>query len=164
MAAIQYANAREFFEAVAEASRDIDRCRRQLDSMEHSALRISSPSFEARVRGGNDPDTVGTRVARMADAEARLRRRIEDDYALLDAASALLYGKDGHSGGLSELVTTWWCDAISLHYCDGMKWAVVAKLLNYSETYVKHQVQVALDVADANGMAATIAGIGMAEG
>lgn len=156
--------ARSFFESVREASFDAERCRCQLDYLETNALRISSPSFEARVSGTHDPDRMACRVAALVDQEAALHARIEEDYRLIDLACTVLYGADGMSDGLARLVPTWWCDAVYYHFCQRRTWAQVGALLGYSERHVRNQASAALDVADATGLMDTIGGMGMAEG
>ena len=156
----QFGSARELFEAAREASRDAERIRRQLDAMEQRAEGLGGSGFEPRVRSTSDPDRMGGRVAAMVDRESILRERQEEDYAIIEYANAVLYGKDGRSG-LWALVG-WRADAVALHYLNDMKWSEVAQALCYSEPHVWQQAQVALEVADAWGVA-VISGMGGAE-
>ena len=160
---MQYASAREFFEAVSEASRDAERCRVQLESMEHRALSVSSPSLEAHVRGG-DHDHVGRKVAALVDRERELQSRIDADYDLIDAACAVLYGSDGMSDGLASIVPAWWADAVYHRYLGLRSWVEVGRMLDYSDSHVRRAVSAAFDVMDANGMLSTVAGQGGAQG
>lgn len=153
-----YRDAREFFEAAREASRDAERIRRQLDAMAERAEALGGGGFEPRVRSTGEPDRMGSRVAAMVDREAMLVERQADDYALIDAACRVLYG-DGSDSGLWALVG-WRADALALHYLDDMTWAEVAAKLCYSESHVQHEAQVALDVADGWGMARVVDGTG----
>ncbi len=151
--------AKQFFESVAEASRDAERVQRLLANLQDSATRLSSQTFEPRVKGGSH-DRMERTVANMVDREAALHRRLESDYALIDAAHAVLYGTDTDAG--LWVLLGWRADAISLHYVDGLTWPEVAQVLGFSQNHVWQQVQAAFDLADANGMGRTVAGMGLA--
>ena len=159
---MQFTSARELFESAREASRDAERIRRQLLAMEHSATGLAGSGMEPRVRSTGEPDRMASRVASMVDREGLLRERIEWDYRLIDFANEVLYGMDGRSG-LWALVG-WRADALALHYLNDLTWSVTGSLLGYSEQYVWQQAQVALDTADAWGLASVIDGMGGAEG
>ncbi len=156
-----HATAREFFESAREAARDAARCRRQLDAMECRADGLGGGGFEPRVRSTPDPDRMGARVAALADHGGMLERRMEEDYRLIDAACAVLYGRDSR-GGLYALVG-WPADAIYHHYLALRTWEETADLLGYSASHTKHAVGMALEFADANGQMWTELGRGMAE-
>ena len=66
-----YADAREFFEAVAEANRDAERVRSQLDALEHHALGMGG-GFGPRVRSTPAHDRMGEAVASLVDQESAL--------------------------------------------------------------------------------------------
>jgi len=155
-----YRTAREFFEAAREAARDAQRISRQLDGMERRALAMGGGGFEPRVRSTPDPDRIGRAVGSLLDNEAILLQRQESDYALIDAACAVLYGPDNRSG-LYALVG-WPADAIFHHYLALRTWDEVADLMGYSAPHVRRQVAAALDVADANGQMWTELGVGSA--
>ena len=155
-------SAREFFESVREASREIDLIRSQLERIESNALRVSSATFEPHISTGRTHGLDG-RVAAMIDGSAKLERVLEADYDLIDKANAVLYGTD-YQDGLCKLVTPWWCDAISMYYIDGMSWGVVARMMGRSRVHVSRCAHAALDVADAYGLTDTVAGRGIAEG
>lgn len=160
---MSYANARSFFDAVRDAAVDAERCRRELEALEHNAYSVGSPSFEARIRGASSGDHLATVVGALVDREAAMHARVESDYRLIDAACALLYGSDGvGDGGLFALVG-WRADAIYHHFLALRTWPQVAELLRYHPRYVQDQVAWAFDLMDANGMTATIGGIGAAE-
>lgn len=158
---LQFRDARELFRAASEASRDAERCRRQLAAMEARALSLGG-GLGGGVRATGEPDRMAGRVAAMADREAALRRRVDWDYAVIDLACAVLYGADSDAG-LWALVG-WRADALALHYLDGMTWAEVGRRLGYSEQHVWREAQVALDLCDGWGVAAAMAGRGGAEG
>lgn len=154
-------SAREFFEAAREAARDAERIARQLDGMESRSLSIGGGGFEPRVRSTPDPDRIGRGVASMLDQSERLRARQDEDYRIIDRACMVLYGRDNRSG-LYALVG-WPADAIYHHYLALRTWDVTAALLGYSVRHVRRAVDVAFDVADANGEMWTVLGKGMAE-
>ena len=156
-----YRTAREFFEAAREAARDAARISRQLDGMERRALALGCGGFEPRVRSTPDPDRIGRAVGSLLDNESVLRQRQESDYALIDAACAVLYGPDNRSG-LYALVG-WPADAIWHHYLGLRTWEDTADLMGYSTRHVQTCVAAALDVADANGQMWTELGVGIAE-
>jgi hypothetical protein len=156
-----YRSAREFFEAAREAARDAQRISRQLDGMERRALALGGGGFEPRVRSTPDPDRIGRAVGSLLDNEAILLQRQESDYALIDAACAVLYGPDNRSG-LYALVG-WPADAIWHHYLGLRTWEDTADLMGYSTRHVQTCVAAALDYADSNGQMWTALGKGMAE-
>ena len=155
-----YRTAREFFEAAREAARDAARISRQLDGMERRALALGGGGFEPRVRSTPDPARIGRDGSAKVDTESILRARQESDYALIDAACAVLYGPDRRSG-LYALVG-WPADAIFHHYLALRTWDEVADMMGYSAPHVRRQVAAALDVADANGQMWTELGVGSA--
>lgn len=157
-----FESSRELFEAASDAVRDAERCRRQLEAMEQRALSVSSPSFDARVSGG-DHDRLGRDVAALVDREAELHARIEQDYDLIDAACAVLYGRDNEDG-VASLLEPWVADAMWHHYLGLRTWEFIAELLCISSRHIRRCVCVAFELMDANGMVGIIDGHGMAEG
>ncbi len=155
-----FASARDLFESAREASRDMERVKRQLDAMGCRALALGSGGFEPRVSSTHDPDRMGARVAAKVDREAVLLRRYEEDRRLVDLALAVLYGTDSDAG-LWALVG-WPADAIYHHYLALRTWEETAALLGYSAPHVRRQVSVAFDLADANGQMWTRLGRGLA--
>lgn len=158
-----YESARELFDAAREAALDAERCRRQLEDIERRALSVGSPSFGPLV-SGSDHDRLTREVAAMVDRERELEGRIEDDYRLIDAACAVLYGRDGMSDGLASIAPPWWADAIYQHYLALHTWSVVAVMMCYSAPHVRKAVQAAFELMDSMGMVATVDGRGSAEG
>lgn len=158
---MRHASAREYFEAAREAARDAERIRRQLAGMERKALALGGGGFEPRVRSTPDPDRIGRSVAAMVDHEEILTRRQDQDYRIIDAACAVLYGTDNRSG-LYALVG-WPADAIYHHYLALRTWDEVARMMGYSTRHVQRSVDVALDLADANGQMWTELGVGLAQ-
>ena len=97
------------------------------------------------------------------DREAKLHRRIESDYSLIDLAHAVLYGSESLDDGLAALAPPWWADALALHYCDLMTWAEVGATLGYTEQHAWRCAQAAFEVLDAHGLTASVAGRGFAQ-
>ena len=161
--AYHFASARDLFEAARDAAEDAETCRRQLDAIERKALRVASPSFEARVSGG-DPDRIGTGVAAHVDREAELQAQIDADYDLIDAACMVLYGRDGMSDGLASIAPPLWADVLFHRYLARRTWPEVADLMGCCTSSMRHCVSAAFDLMDAHGMAATVEGRGDAEG
>lgn len=155
--------ARDLFESASEASRDAERCRKQLDAIEQRALSIGGPSLDAHVRGGGETDRIGRDVAALVDRERELYQRIEDDYRLIDLACAVLYGKDGMSDGLASIAPPWWADALWHHYLALTKWEDVAAMLDYAPRNVMRCAYAGLDLIDSVGLLDTIDGTGIAE-
>jgi hypothetical protein len=69
-----------------------------------------------------------------ADAESMLLRHIEEDRAIVDAASRMIDGT-GEGDGLRDLVG-WREDDLAQHYLNGLTWAQVGDLLGYCGQYV----------------------------
>jgi len=157
---MQYASAREFFDAAREAARDAERCRRQLAEMEGRAASLGGGGFEPRVRSTPEPDRMAGRVAAMVDREGMLERRQDECYEVIDAACRVLYGPDNRSG-LYALVG-WPADAIWHHYLGLRTWEEVGELLGYSPAHARRMASMALDLADANGQMWTELGVGQA--
>ena len=157
----RFASAREMFEAASEAARDAERISRQLAAMDESSLSLGGGGFDPRVRSTPDPDRIGRAVSAVVDRGQMLGRRMDDDYALIDAACAVLYGEDNRSG-LYALVG-WPADAIYHHYLALRTWDETAALMGYSVRHVQERVRWALELADANGHTWTCLGVGMAE-
>lgn len=158
-----YRNSRELFEAARDAVLDVARCTRQLEELEERSLTLSKPSFEPHV-SGSQGDRMGERVSAYVDRESELTRRIEEDYRLIDAANAVLYGRDGISDGLASIVPAWWADAIYHHFLALRSWEQVAWLMGCGARNVQRAARCAFEVMDENGMAATVEGRGIAEG
>lgn len=122
---------RELFESAREANADAERCQRQLQQFEDAALRVGGASFEPHVNGTRDPDRMARRVGAMVDREERLRKRLDDDYELVDYATRVLYGEGGE-GGLCESMSGVAADILWWRYCAGKTWNAVAESVAYS--------------------------------
>lgn len=156
-----YSNAREFFNEVAEASRDAGRVKRQLDALEQRALGMGGGGFGPRVRSTPNPDRMGNAVAALVDRETKRHARIEEDYRLIDKAVAVLYGSD-LNGGLASLAPAWWADVLDLRYIEGMTWAEVGAAVCYSPSHCRLTANEAFGLLDAHAELFTALGIDLA--
>jgi len=158
---MRFESARDLFEAARDAARDAARVSRELAEMEGRAESLGSGGFGPRVRSTGEPDRMAGRVAAMVDRGAMLDARLAEDYRVIDAACAVLYGADSDAG-LWSLVG-WPADAIYHHYLGLRTWVDVAEMMGYSVRHVQTCVASALDYADSNGQMWTELGKGMAE-
>lgn len=158
-----YSSAREFFEAVRTASIDAERIRRTLERM-GVREQVRAQSYESRGRGGGTTDAMRATDERM-DYEARIRRRQEEDYALIDAACDIIYG-NGQNGdsGIEAIVGPAAADCMWWRYCAAGTWQEVAEGCGMSRSWCQSVgVPTALDCADALGMSRMVSGLGIAE-
>lgn len=125
-----YASAEDFFEAVRQASREAERTRLTLLQME-AREGVRAQGYEPRVMVGGERDKMAATDSRI-DYEQRMSERIEADYALLDMACAVLYGRESGKGGVDALVGSAVADCISFRYVDARPWSEVAALMGYS--------------------------------
>lgn len=156
-----YSNARDFFEAVREASREAERTRLTLMQME-SREGVRAQGYEPRVSVGGERDRMAHTDSRI-DYEARMAERIEEDYALLDMACQVLYGRESGKGGVDALMGSAAADCISFRYVDARPWSEVAALLGYSRWSVnslRDLCQQGFDAVDALGWGHVIDGVG----
>lgn len=156
-----YSDARGFFEAVREASREAERTRLTLLQME-AREGVRAQGYEAQGRSGHMSDRTAATDARI-DHEARMAERIEWDYKLIDLACAVLYGRESGKGGVDALMGSAVADCISFRYVDARPWPEVAALMGYSRWSVnslRDMCQRGFDAIDALGWERAIEGIG----
>lgn len=130
-----YSDARDFFETVRDASREAERTRLTLLQME-AREGVRAQTYAERVSVGGERDKMAATDSRI-DYEARMAERIEADYALLDMACQVLYGRESGKGGLDALMGSAVADCISFRYVDARPWGEVARLLGYSRWSVR---------------------------
>jgi hypothetical protein len=133
-----------------DASRDAERCRRQLEQLESQALSIGGGGFEPRTRSTPDPKRMEKRVDRLVDREKALEARMDEDYAIVDRATSMIYGdsQDGH-GGVSDGLGPEYADVLWWRYLDDAKWAKVADVMGYAKCTCQQMCTRALDWMDA---------------
>jgi hypothetical protein len=148
--------ARDFFEAVYEASRDAESIGRQIRSHEARATSLGGGGFGERVSSTHDHDRMGGRVASMVDHKAVLKRREERDYALIDRACVVLYGPDQMTGGLARDKSPAWADALWWRYVAAAAWPAAAHALHFSERHVMRLCSDAMAWLERTGYAADV--------
>ena len=156
-----YSNARDFFESVREASREAERTRLTLLRME-AREGVRAQGYDSRVMVGGERDHMAHTDSRI-DYEARMAERIEQDYALLDMACKLLYGRESGKGGVDALMGSAVADCISFRYVDARPWKEVAALMGYSRwsrRSLRDLCQRGFDRIDSLGWERAIEGVG----
>lgn len=156
-----YSNARDFFEAVREASREAERTRLTLLRME-AREGVRAQGYEPRVSVGGERDRMAHTDSRI-DYEARMAERIEQDYRLLDMACRVLYGEESGKGGVEALMGSAVADTISFRYVDARPWNEVSMLTGYSVSQCRRLCEQGMDAADFFGMKRLLGGEGIAE-
>ncbi len=176
----RYMGARDFFELVRASSQEAERTREALLRME-SREGVHAQSYEAHGKSGHVADPMSATAARM-DYEARMRRRLERDRAIIDAACEVLYGADRLSGGLSVLMGSEVADCLWWRFCAAATWEEAATGCGRSERWCRETVDgspgqrraargrglqaqgAAFDLMDAYGLGRVACGLGLAEG
>lgn len=148
--------ARDFFEAVMDASVNAEKCNAQLAEHEAKASSLGSHGYGERVRSTPTHDRMGGRVASKVDHEAILERRMEGYYALIDRACVVLYGPDQMTGGLARDASPAWADALWHRYVAAEKWRTVADSMRCSPRQAQVLVSRALAWIDAHGYMAGV--------
>ena len=156
-----YASAEDFFEAVRNASGEAERTKLALMQLE-AREGVRAQSYEPRVTVGGERDRMAATDERM-DREDRMAERIEADYALIDMACAVLYGRESGKGGLDALMGSAVADCISFRYVDARPWKEVAALMGYSRwsrRSLRDMCQRGFDRIDSLGWGRAIEGVG----
>lgn len=162
MERFEYSCARDFFEAARAASLDAERIGRRIKRMEGSEG-PRAQGYDAQGRGSRrDVNGTAAVVARM-DYEARVERRLDADYALIDRACSVIYG-DGQTGlgGIDALMGAPAADAVWWRFCAAATWERVAREVEQSVRWCQYTVGRALDECDAYGMWGMMRGLGVA--
>jgi hypothetical protein len=125
--------ATDFFHSVLEAARDAERCRMQIESLKLKTHGISGGNREPGTSGGSgDPRGAWRGIDVYLDKERELEKRRDEDFALIDRACVVLYGKDQQTGGLCKIKGSTWADILWWRYCAASKWVEVADNVGYS--------------------------------
>ena len=143
------------------AASEADRFSRAIARME-SREGARARSYAERVSVGGDRDVMEP-TDRRIDYEERCRRR-DEDYALIDCACEVIYGRDQCSGGIDAILGSAYADALWWRYCAAATWPEVAGGVGMSERFCRVAVRVALDTIDAYGLDRVATGLGLAEG
>lgn len=168
-----YQSMRELLESARSAAQDYERCERQLIALRLKAESLGGSNVAA-THGPGAHDGLERRVVTLADMGRELGARMARDEQVMDLACDVLFGSDrdhDEHGGLAALVGCdedgedrfWAVTALWWHYLQSMPWDEVAGMLHYSVAHVKREAYAAMDIADGYGLAAVIAGRGIAE-
>lgn len=142
--------ARDFFESVRNAALEAERTRQTIIRLEGREL-PHGMSFEGSGRGGIKPDVMHSSDSTM-DYEAMMERRIKQDWALIDRACVILYGKNQMGdGGICKDKSSLWADALWWRYCAAGTWDDVIVGIGYSERQCHRIIDDALSWIDETG-------------
>ena len=159
----EWARARDLMEAARRSAIEAERTRRALERMA-SREGPRAQSYSPGTSPGRVADPMATTDERM-DYEARMRTRVEADYAIIDEACDVIYGSDQTgSGGVCSLLGSAYADCLWWRFCAAATWAEVAEGCGMSERWCRDAVSVACDVVDAYGVGRVVRGLGLAEG
>ena len=141
--------AQEYFEQVREAVLEIER------SKEMSARMLATEGAKTHrfgeQQGAGNSDAMD-RINRRIEFEQRLQRRIDEATDMLNEATQLLYGEDGH-GGLAKLKGNRYADVLCMAYCQGMPWKEVADVMLCSPKWCRELSNAAFAYIDMVGFA-----------
>ena len=157
---MQFTCAREMFEATRDAALDLERCERQLRTLEsREGLTGSIVKHGPSAR----PDPMTQTDVRI-DFESAIKKRMDDDTALIDATAKVLYGSEQNGdGGVASLAGSLAADCARWRYILAAKWDEIAQALNVSQRTARRQCDVAIETADTFGYIFTVSGVGFAE-
>lgn len=153
---MNYQSARDMFEAVRVAAKDLVRARLQLAEIEGG----SGSGSGVKVSVGSVRDPMDRIVACM-DAGIRLHARIKADEELLHTATSVLYG-EGNEGGIAAILSHAHADAVWWYYVIGESWPTISNMLAYSQRALYQMRDTVFDTIDAYGLDAVIEGKGTA--
>ena len=156
-----YSSAREMLEACRSAAVERAYVLRRIERM-RAAEGTAARSLGQRVSGTRDPHGMAATDARV-DYEASVAPRLAECDALLAAVGHLLFGAGDGDGGVQALMGRQVADVLDLRYRQAMSWPDVAARATLSVRACQVKAAAAIDLIDAHGMVATVAGLGMAE-
>lgn len=153
-----YVSAFEYFDAVRDASLDVERITRQLERMRtpggHSGLAQRVSATYADVNGTD-------RSIALMDYEQRVQKRLDNSKKMLDDAQLILYGHDCQ-GGLNVLMSGPAADVLYWRCVKSSTWSMTADAVGYSRRWCIDQAQLACEQLDAIGPDNAVKGIGIA--
>ena len=159
---IRFSCARDFFEAVRDASKDLDSMDSRLAALRAQtglhAIRYDTP----HVRGGQHDANAAS--DRFMELERRFAKRRAEDRRMVDLAMDMLYGCERTgSAGLSALLDIRHADLLAMRYIYHETWPDVAAGTGMSERWCQNEIAPAFETIDAYGMQRVIDGLGLAE-
>lgn len=121
--------ASEFFNGVAEASRENTRALQQIMSLQETEG-AKAQSYSAGGGKGSNQDTMA-KVDKRIDLEALLSKRMNDNYDYINDAYTLLYGVSQlGDGGICQLMSsTIYADLLQWRYLQCLTWSDVSERL-----------------------------------
>lgn len=155
----RYNSARDMFEAARTAAQERDSALRQMDAM-RSARGLKAAAVAPSRGGGRDINGTLMTVE-LLDFEGRMKERIKDDEALLEACAGVLYGEGGR-GGVSRLLSARHADAAFWRYLAAESWRTCSLRMGESERTIKRLCEEAFDMVDAVGHERALRGEGIA--
>ncbi len=147
-----FRSARALMDAALASAEDAESIRRQLAQMARREG-VRAQTYEPRGRSGHRADAMAVVDARL-DRERVLSERLLTDYEVIDLATAVIYGADGH-GGVMRSDGALAADALWWRYLDGATWGKVARMVGMGVTWCQSAVATALGGIDERGMEAT---------
>ena len=139
----------------------MERTERQIARME-AAEGLHGQSYEPSVQGArSDVNRTAATDVRI-DFEDRIRRRLEEDYTLIERGCFACYGEDNR-GGVDKLLGSATADALWWRYCAGESWVKTSAMVSASAATCRRWCEAAFDLVDSIGESAAISGIGSAE-
>lgn len=143
-------DAKEYFEGIRDEVASIEHAREMLARLK-AREGAKAQNYTAGGGGGSsDPmDAINSRI----DFEGRLKQRISDSEALLDEATALLYGSDNR-GGLAKVKGNRYADALCMAYLQAMPWEDIADVMQCSRQWCRELCNAGFRYIDDVGFAA----------
>lgn len=141
--------AQEYFEQIRDAVNEIERSKEMLARL-LATEGAKVQRYALAVNGGNG-DAMD-KINRRIEFEQRLQRRIDEASAMLDEATALLYGDDDH-GGLAKLKGNRYADVLCMAYLQAMPWREVAEVMRCSQQWCRELSATAFVYIDNVGFA-----------
>lgn len=147
--------AREFFEEVRDASRELWRHDRRWDAMEHRALSLGGMGGST-ISTGSIADRTKASDA-LVDFEASMERRVAEWCDLVDRGAAILYGADWQHG-IASSIGIGYAEVIECIYIQRLSLTETARRTKYSKSTVQRMRSRALRYIDAVGFGRAEAG------
>lgn len=141
--------AQEYFEQIRDTVNEIERSKEMLERLLATEGAKVQRYGEQQGAGGSD---AMDKINRRIEFEQRLQRRIDEASAMLDEATALLYGDDDH-GGLAKLKGNRYADVLCMAYLQAMPWREVAEVMRCSDKWCRELSAAAFAYIDAAGFA-----------
>ena len=135
--------ARDFFESVREAARDLAKAESELAGLEERRLSLGGHGTMAVSGSGADVNGTAASVAYL-DREMALHRRVEEDRALVRFANEVVDGIDLGIGSR-------FADVVWHRACAGETWPQVARSVKLSKSTCCRCYSVAMDYVDSVG-------------